>query len=55
MGMRESNSQRDITPPEGKDRMVNRWGFTVFVDNLPFNLDRHGLKGIFQRVGNVND
>ena len=33
--------------------MVDRWGFTVFVDNLSYNLDRFGLKGIFQRAGYV--
>ena len=27
----------------------------MFVDNLPFNLDRFGLKGIFQRAGIVCD
>ena len=35
--------------------MNNRWRFTVFVDNLPFNLARYGLRGIFQRAGNVSD
>jgi len=35
--------------------MINRWRFTVFVDNLPQNLDRYGLKGIFQRAENVSD
>jgi len=33
-----------------KEKMIKRWGFTVFVDNLPQNLDRFGLKGIFNRV-----
>jgi len=27
--------------------------FTVFVSNLPYNLDRYGLKGVFQRAGEV--
>ena len=30
-------------------------GFTVFIENLPCNLDKFGLKGIFQRVGAVSD
>ena len=38
-----------------KEKMIKRWGFTVFVDNLPQNLDRFGLKGIFNRGGNVSD
>ena len=29
--------------------------FTVFVDNLPQNLDKFGLKGIFRRIGDVSD
>uniref|UniRef100_A0A7C9D911 RRM domain-containing protein n=1 Tax=Opuntia streptacantha TaxID=393608 RepID=A0A7C9D911_OPUST len=29
--------------------------FSVFVDNLPHELDRFGLKGIFQRAGSVSD
>ena len=27
----------------------------MFVDNLPHNLDKYGLKGIFQRIGFVSD
>ena len=33
----------------------SRDGFTVFIENLPCNLDKFGLKGIFQRVGAVSD
>ena len=29
--------------------------FSVFVNNLPLNLDKHGLRGIFQRAGRVSD
>ena len=29
--------------------------FSVFINNLPHNLDKHGLKGIFQRAGKVSD
>jgi len=29
--------------------------YAVFVDNLPQKLDRHGLKGIFRKVGDVSD
>lgn len=29
--------------------------FSIFVDNLPFNLDKFGLKGIFSKVGKVSD
>ena len=29
--------------------------FSVFVKNLPINLDKFGLKGIFQKVGRVWD
>lgn len=29
--------------------------FSVFVDNLPINLDKYGLKGIFSRAGKVSD
>jgi len=35
--------------------MSIRERFAVFVDNLSLNLDKYGLKGIFQKVGNVND
>ena len=30
-------------------------GFSVFIDNLPYNLDRFGLKGIFRKAGWVKD
>jgi len=33
----------------------SRHGFSVFVDNLPQNLDRYGLKGIFRKAGRVID
>jgi len=39
----------------GSSEMHNRRGFTVFVDNLPCNLDRYGLRGTFQRAGKVTD
>ncbi|KAJ8439408.1 hypothetical protein Cgig2_001748 [Carnegiea gigantea] len=29
--------------------------FSGFINNLPHNLDTHGLKGIFQRAGKVSD
>ena len=29
--------------------------FTVFVSNLPSCIDRYGLKGVFQRAGEVSD
>ena len=35
--------------------MSTRREFTVFVDNLPQNLDKYGLKGIFRRIGDVSD
>jgi len=33
----------------------SRKEFTVFVQNIPQNLDQYGLKGIFQRAGKVSD
>ena len=32
-----------------------RHEFSVFVSNLPWNLDKYGLRGIFQRAGSVSD
>jgi len=29
--------------------------YTVFVANLPSNLDQYGLKGVFRKVGQVSD
>lgn len=29
--------------------------FSVFINNLPHDLDKHGLKGIFRRAGRVSD
>jgi len=34
---------------------MERREFSVFVYNVPPELDRHGLKGIFQRAGRVSD
>ena len=28
---------------------------TIFVSNIPQNLDRHGLRGIFQKAGRISD
>ena len=63
--MRERESKRENwVEREGKkaspssyrsnSRKLHR-EFTVFVNNLPQNLDRHGLKGIFQKAGGVSD
>jgi len=41
-----SSRQRARKGPKEKE-------FTVFINNLPQNLDRFGLKGIFQRAGEV--
>jgi len=39
----------------GKDRSLKRRSFSVFVDNLPHNIDSYGLKGIFRKARNVCD
>jgi len=39
----------------GRGRDARRWKFTVFVDNLPQQLDQYGLKGIFKKAGTVSD
>ena len=38
-----------------KERKSNSKEFTVFVDNLPEDLDQYGLKGIFKKAGQVSD
>ncbi|KAJ8425219.1 hypothetical protein Cgig2_015695 [Carnegiea gigantea] len=39
----------------GRGRDARRREFTVFVDNLPQQLDQYGLKGIFRKAVRVND
>jgi len=33
----------------------NHKEYTVFVSNLPYNLDQYGLKGVFQKAYQVRD
>jgi len=30
-------------------------GFSIFIDNIPLNLDQFGLRGIFRKAGRVKD
>uniref|UniRef100_A0A7C9A4X2 RRM domain-containing protein n=1 Tax=Opuntia streptacantha TaxID=393608 RepID=A0A7C9A4X2_OPUST len=39
----------------GRRRVPRRQEFTVFVDNLPQQLDHYGLKGVFRKAENVSD
>jgi len=39
----------------GRGRDARRREFTVFVDNLPQQLDQYGLKGICRKAGRVSD
>lgn len=49
--MRET---REMSRERGSER-EGRHEYSVFVSNLPWNLDRYGLRGIFQRAGRVSD
>jgi len=51
--MREVREVRAVT--QGGERTSKSQEFTVFVDNLPENLDQYGLKGIFKKAGQVED
>ena len=39
---------------ESKLERAQHQYFSVFVNNSPLELDQHGLRGIFQRVGQVS-
>jgi len=45
--------ERHSRQQEGKGRTEK--GISIFVENIPQNLDQYGLKGIFQKVGRVSD
>ena len=49
---RKRNRGRDR---EWRSEARNYRVFTVFVSNLPRNIDRFGLKGVFRRAGEVSD
>ena len=51
--MREVREVRAFT--QVKERKSNFKEYTVFVDNLPEDLDQYGLKGIFKKAGQVSD
>ena len=39
-----------------KESKRQEWqGYSVFVNNLPFQMDSHGLRGVFARAGRISD
>jgi len=46
---------RNLLGEMDRERQSYNREFSVFVRNLPGELDRFGLKGIFERVGRVCD